>query len=462
MNGLLNLNYYSDDSENEENQKSNDSSNTLNTTINTDSPGLLSLVNYNNDDDSEEEDNTDNNSGDVIIYNTNKNSSHKKRKLSENSIEKNNGYSPKSKKTNSLFASLIRRKVNNTQQKQKNSSKLQNSIDNTSDTESGANPSLVISQLINNTLNNENSSLKIINLHDPERTLALKKRIADLLSLSKNNNQDEEEITKINEQFNNKNNFDKINIHDSTEKKNDDTENKDKINFDNKNDNNNNNNNNSNENNKDVINKNDNDKKIEDIKLNLEEYGLPEEIDSKCDPELLNRFSEWRYKKSKGLVFDKTFEKDSALEDPFIIRNLIDSLGIKEIGSNFSKERFDPTTLPKSAHYKELYKQSTTKVQIQTVQVPFQLSNQGNTISTMPGIQFVSSNSQKTSGIDLAEVSAKIQQHIKDAAAKAAAASANANKITSSLSSSIKQNNIPITIANSLNTTTTLSTTASN
>lgn len=80
----------------------------------------------------------------------------------------------------------------------------------------------------------------------------------------------------------------------------------------------------------------------------------------------------------------------------------------------------------------------------------------------MPGIQFVSSNSQKTSGIDLAEVSAKIQQHIKDAAAKAAAASANANKITSSLSSSIKQNNIPITIANSLNTTTTLSTTASN
>ena len=55
-------------------------------------------------------------------------------------------------------------------------------------------------------------------------------------------------------------------------------------------------------------------------------------------------------------MFDKNFEKDSALEDPFIIRNLIDSLGIKEIGSNFPKDRFDPSILPKSAHYKELCK----------------------------------------------------------------------------------------------------------
>ncbi|KAG4086816.1 hypothetical protein H8356DRAFT_1732747 [Neocallimastix lanati (nom. inval.)] len=430
MSGLLNLNYYSDDeSENEDNQESNNSSNTLNTAINTDSPGLLSLVNYNNDDDDSEEENTDNNSGDVIIYNTKKNTSHKKRKISDSSVDKTNGNSPRPKKANSLFASLIRRKVN-TQQKQKSSSKLQNNSDNSSDIESGANPSLAITQLINNTLNNENSSLKVINLHDPERTLALKKRIADLLNPPKSS----DKIVEKN--LNNENNIDNDS---KSEKKNGEITDENKMDIDS---NNNNDNNNSNE------------EKEEEVKLNLEEYGLPKEVDTKCDQELLNRFSEWRYKKSKGLVFDKTFEKDSALEDPFIIRNLIDSLGIKEIGSNFSKDRFDPTILPKSAHYKELYHQNTKKVQVQTVQVPIQLPNQGGTVGVMPGIQFVPSNTSKTSGIDLAEVSAKIQQQIKNAAAKAAAATANANKIASSLSSAIKQNNIPITITNSINTTT--------
>jgi len=100
-------------------------------------------------------------------------------------------------------------------------------------------------------------------------------------------------------------------------------------------------------------------------------------------------------------------------------------------------------------------KQNTAKVQIQTVQVPVQLPNQGGTIGVVPGIQFVPSNMPKTSGIDLAEVSAKIQQQIKDAAAKAAAASANVNKISASLSSSLKPNNIPVTITNAKNSTTT-------
>jgi len=42
MNGLLNLNYYGDDSDNEDNENENNiSSNTLNGTLNTDSPGIL-------------------------------------------------------------------------------------------------------------------------------------------------------------------------------------------------------------------------------------------------------------------------------------------------------------------------------------------------------------------------------------------------------------------------------------
>ncbi|ORX76156.1 hypothetical protein BCR32DRAFT_248975 [Anaeromyces robustus] len=419
MNGLLNLNYYSDDdSENEDNQNKNNSSNTLNSTINTDSPGLLSLVNYNNDDDSEEEsENTDTNSGDVIIYTNNNKISHKKRKMSDVSIAN----SPRPKKTNSLFASLIRKKVNNNQQKQKNTSKIVNNTDSNSDVESSANPSLAISQLINNTLNNDNSSLKVINLYDSERTLALKKRIADLLNKPKNENQKDDinENEQEQEKLSNDHDEDKIN-----KKESEDTKNENKMNIDNDNN------------------------IIDNIKLNLEEYGLPKETNEKCDIELQNRFSEWRYKKSKGLVFDKTFEKDSALEDPFIIRNLIDSLGIKEVGSNFPKDRFDPTTLPKNAHYKELF-------QIQSVQIPVQLHQGG--IGMVPGLQFVPSSKPKTSGINLAEVSAKIQQQIKDAAAKAAAANANINKLSAPLSSTIKQNNIPITITNSINTNTTSS-----
>ncbi|ORX46021.1 hypothetical protein BCR36DRAFT_372509 [Piromyces finnis] len=381
MNGLLNLNYYSDDdSDNDNNQTSNKSPNTTNSTLNTDSHGLLSLVNYNNDDDRN---------------------------------------SPRPKKSNSLFASLIRRKASSSQ-KQKTSSKIINSDNTTSDTESGANPSQAISQLINNTLNNDNSSLKVINLHDKERTYALKKRIYGLLNPNNENSQQNKSSTSEND------------------KENKESENKSTVEIN-------------------VVDKNDNDSNMEDIKLILEDYGLPIETNDKCDPELQNRFSEWRYKKAKGLVFDKNFDKNSALEDPFIIRNLIDTLGIKEIGSNFAKDKFNPLMLPKKAHYKELYKQNTTKVQIQTVPVPVQLPNQGG-IGVLPSIQFVQSSMPKTSGIDLAEVSAKIQKQIKDAAAKAAAANTNINKISASLSFSSKPNNIPVTIANSKNSTTTSST----
>jgi len=415
MNGLLNLNYYGDDSDNEDNEnENNNSSNSLNGTLNTDSPGLVSLVNYNNEDDSEDDnENTDNNSGDVIIYTDNIKS--RKRKISDSSLDKLNDNSPKPKKTNSLFATLIRRKAN-TNRKQKSSTKIMSDTENTSDIETGVNPSQAISQLINNTINTD-SSLKTINLYDPERTLALKKRIADLINSVKSEHQPNGNYNELQDQ------------------KSKDDNNSDIINES-----------------KDLENKNKKDINIDDIKLNLEEYGLPKEVENQCDIELQNRFSEWRYKKSKGIVFDKNFEKDSALEDPFIIRNLIDSLGIKEIGSNFSKDRFDPSILPKNAHYKELYKQNTKKVQIQNVQIPVQLPNQGG-IGMVQGIQFVPSNrpNTNTSGIDIAEVSAKIQQQIKDAAAKAAAANA-------TLSSSIKPNNsIPLTITNSLNTTTTTS-----
>jgi len=336
--------------------------------------------------------------------------------MSEDSINKINVNSPKPK-ISRVASLIIRKKVNNNQQKPKNSLKIINNTDNNSDVELGANPSLAISQLINNTLNNDNSSLKIINLHDSERTVALKKRIADLLSNSKkksssnNNKQNEDSFS---------NTQDGNNINDK------DTENENKMNVDDENN------------------------TVDNIELNLEEYGLPKEINDQCDIELQNRFSEWRYKKSKGLVFDKTFEKDSALEDPFIIRNLIDSLGIKEIGSNFPKDRFDPTALPKKAHYKELYKNNKNKVQMQTVQIPVQLPQGG--ISMVPGLQFVPSNKPNTSGIV-----EKIQQQIKDAAAKAAAANANINKLSAPLSSTIKPSTIPITITNSINTTTTSS-----
>jgi len=47
MNGLLNLNYYSDDdSDNEDNQTSNKSSKSINGTVNTDSPGNFLYIYY--------------------------------------------------------------------------------------------------------------------------------------------------------------------------------------------------------------------------------------------------------------------------------------------------------------------------------------------------------------------------------------------------------------------------------
>ena len=141
--------------------------------------------------------------------------------------------------------------------KYKDTSKVVSNSDSTSDAESGMNPSLAISQLINNTLNNEDSSLKIINLHDTERTYALKKRIYDLLNPSEKETQSDKTSASI----------------ENTERKTD-------------NDNNVENKESGNENEMDIDKVEKIENNIDDLKLNLEEYGLPKETDDKCDQEL--------------------------------------------------------------------------------------------------------------------------------------------------------------------------------
>ncbi|CAG8597093.1 11371_t:CDS:2, partial [Racocetra fulgida] len=85
-----------------------------------------------------------------------------------------------------------------------------------------------------------------------------------------------------------------------------------------------------------------------------ENWGIPPEPESECDPILQEKIDHFHSLSKKGVHFNENLLKNKAFRNPHIYNKLVEFVELDEIGSNFDREIFDPYGFPSEAFADQL------------------------------------------------------------------------------------------------------------
>ncbi|KAJ3053168.1 SAP30-binding protein [Rhizophlyctis rosea] len=85
-------------------------------------------------------------------------------------------------------------------------------------------------------------------------------------------------------------------------------------------------------------------------------YSIPPEPEGECDPAMQDKITKWLQLKAKGTLFNERLTRTHAFRNPSIMSKMIEFLDVDEIGSNYSKESFDPHGFPPELYYDQILK----------------------------------------------------------------------------------------------------------
>ncbi|KAI9486058.1 MAG: HCNGP-like protein-domain-containing protein [Benjaminiella poitrasii] len=82
----------------------------------------------------------------------------------------------------------------------------------------------------------------------------------------------------------------------------------------------------------------------------IENWGIPGELTTPCDPEQTERIAHFLSLKASGHHLNEHLQHNKSFRNPRIYAKLVEFTEVDEIGSNFDKAEFDPHGFPKEMY----------------------------------------------------------------------------------------------------------------
>ncbi|PVU98717.1 hypothetical protein BB559_001323 [Furculomyces boomerangus] len=145
--------------------------------------------------------------------------------------------------------------------------------------------------------------------------------------------------------------------------------------------------------------------------ISKENEQLLNDPEGECDKALNEKFKHWLDLKKQGYHFNEQLQRNKNFRNPNIYTKFLEHLDIKETGTNFPKDIFDPDRFPDNIYYDKLNEQRTINEQ-KRVQEKQQFGKRSN-------IDFITENKHSSSDNIKRDSSSQVSQS--EAIAKAAA-----------------------------------------
>src|SRR5690606_32403877 len=92
----------------------------------------------------------------------------------------------------------------------------------------------------------------------------------------------------------------------------------------------------------------------------LESIQLPPIPTGNCDPNLQAKISEFIKKHREGLNLNEDLKKQKQFSNPEILEKIVEAFDIKQYGTQYSNEIWDPYNLPEEDYYDKIYERKET------------------------------------------------------------------------------------------------------